>query len=286
LIETITSRIMKKSALTLLAFGILFFTSPIKAQILKKIQKAAEKAASKQTQKESSDQMNGVFDNMMKSANTESEYSFTGYMVMEVTATDKKGKSDPPSKINYLLSKNPEFMGMSFSDPKSPEASTTTILDSKNEAMVLLMEDKGNKSSMALKMDYDKIQNRVDEEATDQMEKEGYEITKTGNKKMILGYSCEEYLVKSEEGKGIYWVTEKPIEGVSMFSPKGNPMVSNKTYERYDSFFTNAPQGTFMEMIFTSNDGSVTEMKVVELELNAPKQFIMSAYPNVMSGEN
>jgi hypothetical protein len=272
---------MKKLILSLLISGFISIAPPLKAQILKRIQNAA----SQKIQKDSIDQKSGIFGNMMEQAKTESEYRFTGFMVMEATSTDKKGKSDPPSHIKYLLSNDSEFMGMSFSDPKSPE-STTTIMDAKNQAMVLLMEDKGNKSSMAMKLDYDKIQTMVDEEASDQMEKPGYEITKTGNIKTILGYSCEEYLVTSEDGQGRYWVTKEPIQGVSMFSPRGNPMVSKKTYERYDSFFTNAPKGTFMEMIFTSTDGSVTEMKVVELELNAPKHFEMSAYPNVMAGGN
>ncbi|GMQ24140.1 hypothetical protein Aoki45_08220 [Algoriphagus sp. oki45] len=268
------------------------FTSvlPVQGQILKKIQNAAQNAAQSATtsksEKEGKSPMEGLLGGMMQVADTESAYDFTGYMVMEVTTISKKGKAEPPSRINYLLSDNPDFMGMAFSDPKTPENITTTIMDVKNQAMVILMDNEGQKTSIAMKVDYDQIQEMVDEEADEQMEEENYSITKTGNKKEILGYACEEYLVKSEDGQGNYWVTEEPIEGFSMFSPQSNPMVSNKTVEKYQSFFSSAPKGSFLEMIFTDNNGEVTDMKVIEIQTSSPKKYNMASYPNAMSGMN
>ena len=264
------------------------------AQLLKKIQNAAQNAAQSAAQKSASEKaenassnaMEGLLGGMMQPAPTESEYNFSGYMIMEITSTDKKGKTDEPMHMNYLLSKDTQFMGMAFTDPKNPSTHTATVIDQKNEAMVLFLEDGGKKSSMAMKMDLNKIQNMVDEEAEETIEKPDYEITKTGNTKQILGYTCEEYLVKSEDGEGHYWVSEKPIEGFSMFSPQSNPMVSNKTVEKYYSHFSNAPKGTFLEMLFKSTDGSVTDMKVIELELNSPTSFAIADYPNMMSGNN
>ena len=279
---------MKKSILGLLVLAGITFSTSSQAQILKKIQNAAQNAAANaansKAEKEASEQMSGMLEGMMQSASTESEYSFPGYMVMEIIVTDKKGKSDPPTRINYLLSDNSEIMGMFFLDPKASNNKTTTIMDIKNQAMVMLLENDGQKSSMSMKMNYDKIQQMVDEETSEQIEKPDYEIIKTGNTKNILGYTCEEYLVKSEEGEGSYWVTEEPIQGFSLFSPQSNPMVSSKTMERYDSYFANAPKGTFLEMLFTAKDGEVTDMKVVEIELDSPQKYEMSAYPNMMSG--
>lgn len=280
---------MKKLTLILL-LGFSISTLTAQAQLLKKIQNAAQNAAqgttTSKSEKEGKSPMEGLLGGMMQVADTESAYDFSGYMIMEVIITSKKGKAEPPSRINYLLSDNPEFMGMAYSDPKTPENITTTIMDVKNQAMVILMDDKGQKSSIAMKMDYDQIQEMVDEEAGEQLEEEGYSITKTGNKKEILGYSCEEYLVKSEDGQGNYWVTEEPIEGFSMFSPQSNPMVSNKTVEKYQSFFSSAPKGTFLEMIFTDNEGEVTDMKVIDIQTSSPKKYNMASYPNAMSGMN
>ena len=56
-------------------------------------------------------------------------------------------------------------MGMNFNDPKKPENTTTTIMDSKNQAMVMLISSDGQKSSFAMKMDYNKMQEMVDEGA-------------------------------------------------------------------------------------------------------------------------
>lgn len=283
---------MKKSILKILILAGIVLASPSQAQILKKIQKAAtqgvENAATKKTreasEKKTNEAIDGMFGGMMEPASTESEYSFTGYMVMEVTSTDKKGKSEDPTRIQYLLSDNVEFMGMLFKELKSPENSTTSIMDSKNQAMVMLMENKGEKSSMAIKMDYEKMQGIVDEEAEEQLENPDYKLSKTGNTKTILGYDCEEWLVVTEDGEGRYWVTEDPIDGLSMFSPQSNPMVSNKTMERYSSMFANAPKGSFMEMTFTDTDGAVTDMKVIEIETNSPRKYNMSEFPNMMVG--
>lgn len=285
---------MRKSILTILIVAGAMLTLPAQAQLLKKIQNAAaqgvENAATKRagqaSEKATNDAIDGMFGGLMQPAPTETDYSFTGYMVMEVTSTDKKGKAEDPVQIQYLLSSNTEFMGMAFADPEKAENSTTTIMDTKNQAMVILLEDKGKKSSMAMKLDYDKVQGMVDEEAEDQLEQPDYKITKTGNTKTILGYTCEEYLVTTEDGEGRYWVTEEPIDGVSMFSPQSNPMVSSKTIERYSSMFSNAPKGTFMEMIFTDKEGAVTDMKVVELETDSPRKFQMADYPNMMAGGN
>jgi hypothetical protein len=114
------------------------------------------------------------------------------------------------------------------------------------------------------------------------LSKPDYKIEKTGNKKDILGYSCEEYLVITEDGEGRYWITEKPIDGLSVFSPQNNPMISNKTMERYTELFSNAPNGSFMEMIFTDKEGNVTDMKVIELNPNQARSFSMADYPNLM----
>lgn len=278
---------MKKILLTYLILGAIAVSFPAQAQLLKKIQNAAQSAAQSATTPKSdnggNNPLSGMMGGMMQPANTESSYGFTGYLIMEVTSTDKKGKTEDPAQIKYLLTKDAQFMGMTFEDPKSKGSTTTTIMDSKNQAMVILMEDKGNKSSMAMKMDFDKMQGMVDEEIENQTQ-DDYTLTKSGNKKTILGYPCEEYIVINEDGKGEYWITEKPIEGVSLFSPQSNPMVSNKTMERYQTMFTNAPKGTFMEMIFTATDGTVTTMNVIEIETNQPRNIQMSEYPNLMAG--
>ncbi|MBS4071978.1 MAG: DUF4412 domain-containing protein [Algoriphagus sp.] len=278
---------MKKTIVSSLLFGLLVAGFPSQAQLLKRIQNAAQNAAQSATtpkaQNEGSNPLSGMMEGMFQQAKTESSYNFSGFIVMEVTSVDKKGKADEPVQMKYLLNKDPQFMGMTFEDPKSKKTMTTTIMDSKNQAIVILIEEDGNKSSMAMKMDYGDMQEMVDKEVENQSTSQ-YTIQKTGNTKTILGYKCEEYLVNTEDGKGLYWVTEKPIEGVSIFSPQSNPMVSNKSIEKYQSLFTNAPKGTFLEMVFTETDGSVSKIQAIEIESNQSKTIVMSEYPNLMAG--
>jgi hypothetical protein len=282
---------MKNSISIFTIFAGIILASPSQAQLLKKIQNAAaqgvENAAIKRTseasERKTNNAIDGIFGGMMKPATTEAAYAFTGYMVMEVTSTDKKGKSGTPTRIQYLLSDNPEIMGMALNDPENPELTTVSIMDSKNQAMVMLMENDGEKSSFAIKLDYDKMQGMVEEEMEEQTGNPNYKISKTGNRKTILGYSCEEYQVTSEDGEGIYWITEKPIDGLSLFTPQSNPMVSTKSVDIYNSMFSNAPKGSFMEMNFTSKDGSITDMKVIEIEIKKPRKYNMADFPNPMT---
>jgi hypothetical protein len=281
---------MKKSILSLLILAGALWSNQAEAQLLKKIQNAAtqgaqnavNKKAESETNKAGNNALEGMFGNMLEPAPTESAYGFSGFMVMEIVNTDKKGKADKPVQMHYLLSDQPEFMGMAYIDPENPENLTTTIMDSKNQAMVILIDDGKSKSSMSMKVDYTGVQEEVDKEAEAQLQNPNYKIEKTGNKKDILGYSCEEYLVITEDGEGRYWITEKPIDGLSIFSPQSNPMISNKTMDRYTELFSNAPKGSFMEMIFKDNEGNVTDMKVVELDTNKARSYTMADYPNMM----
>ncbi|MDI1321397.1 MAG: DUF4412 domain-containing protein [Algoriphagus sp.] len=287
---------MKKSLLCVLTFGIaMIFSSAADSQILKKIQNAAAQGAQNALEKKASSEaekatakklegLSGMMTGLEAPEKIESEYSFSGYMVMEVTSTDEKGKSSDPTQIKTYLSESANFSGMEFFDPKNPNLVTTMIMDAGNKASVILMNDSGEKSSMAFKADYDQVQQTVDQESEKELESGNYKLEKTGKTKTILGYDCVEYFVKNSDGEGYYWVTEKPIAGYSTFSAGGNPMVSDKTIDRYSSYFSNAPIGSFMELIFTSTDGSVSEMKVVEVEPSSSKTFNMSEYPNLNAG--
>ena len=291
----LTHFIMKKNTLLLSVLAFLFLIHTAEAQLLKKIQNAAtqgaQNAISKKVESEAENATSKELDKMIEGmvgepANTESEYLFSGYMIMEVASSDKKGKKEEPVKINYLLSPSTEYTGMWFQDETNPEMQTSTILDGKNQATIILINDGKSKSSMAIKMDQQTLQNWVDEEVEEQVSTPDYKLEKTGNKKTILGFECEEYLITTEDGQAQYWVTKEPIEGFSMFSPQTNPMAPNQGMDRYSSLFSNAPKGTFMEMIFKSNDGSISEMKVISLEKNKPQRYQMADYPNLMNGMN
>ena len=285
---------------------------PSKAQFIKKIQNAAnrgiEKAiekkvedeASKMTQKQlekmfsdmygsDSSSSAGGFDmgSIMKGigepVDTESEYSFFGHVVMEMISTDEKGKPQDPILMKSFLAKTTDFTGIEIIDPKNAEASTSMVFDAKNQASVLFLNNKGEKSSFAYKLDLDGMEDMMDSQIDTTTLDKDVTLEKTGNTKDILGYSCEEYYVQSEDGEGYYWVTEDPIGGYTSFWGANSPMMTSKAQERYAKHFKDLPKGNFMEMTFTSKDSGKIDMKVTEIDETANKTFTLAEYPNIMN---
>lgn len=277
---------MKKIVFTCIVFVAMSLSLQSEAQLLKKIQNAAQNVATQKveqkTDQETDKALSDIMSGMFEPTSTEDSYQFSGYITLDIISKDKKGNSELPMQFKYLMGENKRIMGVIFQDPES-KTIMTTIMDLKNQAIIMLMDEEGGKSSMAMKMNMEKIHGTAEKEMKQNQEE--YKIVKTGNTKTILGYTCEEYMVTSKDGKGQYWVTEKPIEGMSVFPPQSSPMGGNKVMNPYKTIFANAPEGTFLEMLFTENDGSTLEMKVTEIEPNKGSLFQMSEYPNMMSGK-
>ncbi|MFC5623367.1 DUF4412 domain-containing protein [Algoriphagus winogradskyi] len=283
------------------------------AQFIKKIQKAAnrgmekaiqdkvEKEATKMTEKQleklfsdmygdgSDSSSTGGFDmskilgGLGEPVDTEDEYDFFGYLVIEMISTNEKGKTEDPFLLKSYLAESADYTGMELIDPKNPKASTSMVFDVKNQASIVFLDNKGEKSSFAYKLDMDELDTMIDEEIDASSDEYDVTIKKTGNSKEILGYACEEYHVVSEDGEGYYWLTDKPIGGYASFWGANSPMMTAKAQERYAQHFKNMPEGNFMELTFTSKDSEKVEMKVIEIDESSPKSLTMSEYPNIMN---
>jgi len=215
---------------------------------------------------------------------TESDYSFTGVAVMEIQSTNEKGKEEDPVNFNSFLSENPDYFGMEFVDPDAKDADekSVIIMDHKNKATVILMENEDEKSSMAFGMDWGGMMDSYADNAENKtIENPTFE--KTGNTKDILGYTCEEYRMNADDAEGIYWISTTPIEGLEGFWSKNSPFVTKKMKEENSSFYGSFPDGNILEMNFTNKeDQSTSEMKIIEINNNQPAQFKMADYPNAM----
>lgn len=224
--------------------------------------------------------MGKIMAGMGENVPTESQYDFAGYGVMEMNYVDEKGKTQDPIILKAYMAKGTGYTAMEFSDPKKPASLTTMIFDMNNQATILLMDNEGSKNSISYKLDFDSIQ----ETATDSisMEAKDFTIEKTGKTKTILGYPCEEYFIKTEDGEGFYWVTKEPVGGYTSFWSQNSPFASSQTQKKYAKQFKNVPEGNFMEMYWTATDGSKMDMKVIEIEESNAKTFQMAEYPNIM----
>lgn len=296
---------------TLILLLLFSLTFEAEAQFIKKIQKAAErgaqnaiekraeKEAEKMVQKQLEKQLGSIYGTddegnpvnidmesilagMGEDVAIADEYNFLGFMVLQLDATEKNGKKDDPVFIKSLMGSSTDFTGMEIQDPKNPQVVTTMVFDTPNQASVLFMDNDGEKSSFAYKLDLDGMTDMTDEEIDQNIEEKDVVLEKTGNTKDILGYTCEEYHVKSEDGEGYYWTTTEPIDGVNSFWGMNSPFMKKGAQEKYQKHFKDIPNGNFMEMTYTSTDGSKVDMKVIEIEPDSPKSFTSADYPNVM----
>jgi len=286
------------------------------AQILKKLKRAAkegvenaverrvekeiENAAQRQTDKyleqvfgPPSSYEGGEYDygKIMSSANlnvdTEESYRFKGYSDMEVTGTDEKGKKMDPVAFRSFLSDDSDFWAIKMDSDEKEVKETVMIFDNKNQATVLLMEsDKGEKSSIAYGIDWNKMMESTAEDEMEEAEKEDFSIKKTGNTKTILGYPCEEYLTEHEDYTARFWVSSSPIEGYTSYWSKDNFLFSKNRKLKHKNYFDQLPEGDVLEMNYQSKvDDSSSIMKILEINTSEQFNFEMSAYPNAMKGQ-
>lgn len=299
----------------LLLFFLLPFVSD--AQILNRIKRAAEQgvgnaverrvakevenATQRQLEKafgqlyggDSDDPNVGIdMSKIMKGINmnvkTEDSYAFQGIAEMEITGTDEKGKAMDPVMMKTFLNEGKEYSGMEVSaaDQKKKKDNlekTVMIFDSKNNASIILVENEGEKSSMAFGLDY-----AIDEKIleNDSLKAEDIQFEKTGRTKTIAGYVCEEYKAESEEYVASYWATKESVTGFGSFWGKNSPFLTKKMKNSRKDYFEKLPEGDILEINSQSKkDKSTFDMTVKSLDTSTSTDFVMADYPNMMKGE-
>lgn len=190
---------------------------------------------------------NSMLEAMMNGADVETESSYTFPVIATIEVEDYGRRKSDITKMKQGFGDGALYMEME----ESPE--NQIITDMKNEAMIMVDTKKGTASVMSLawmkKMGtYKGGDYESDSESSD------FDIRKTGNRKTISGYECEEYIFTSEDNKMHVWFApdvpfdyKDYIEGfTSMFNKKekNNPMLQLK--ETY---------GYMMEMVSYDKKG-------------------------------
>ena len=126
-------------------------------------------------------------------------------------------------------------------------ASVLSVIDEKNKAMIILMEEQNIAQVVSME--------KIKDIATEENESEGVDasfetIKKTGNSKKILGYDCEEFASENEDTRFTFWVTQElDIYQKNMFY--------NVSKSLGGSSFANIPKeakGLMMEMQFENKN--------------------------------
>ena len=107
-----------------------------------------------------------------------------------------------------------------------------------------------------------------------------YKSFKTGNKKTLLGYECDEYLIKEESSEVRVWSSEKLGKEVE------KKMFRNQ--QIFGGAFTHAAgmDGMALEYDFKDLDsGQEGVMRVTKIDLNSNKTIATSDYTVMSMGQ-
>ena len=198
-----------------------------------------------------------------------------------MTASDK----NESSVVNYEMwfSDNEGYMATKVDSDKNTDSrdmpsSVLSILDDKNQAMIIIMEEQ----KMAQLLSMSKIKDiAVEENDIDDEDTDFKVIRKTGNTKKILGYNCEEFMSENETSKFSFWVTKE----LDLFQKN---MFFNLSKSLGGNTFDDIPkeaQGFMMEMSYENlSNNEKGNMVVIDIQ-NKDKTIRMDDYQLLSLGK-
>lgn len=211
----------------------------------------------------------------------EESYLFNTKVTYKMTMTDEKKSS----VVNYEMwfSEKEAYMATKVesdenTDSRDMPSSVISILDDKNQAMIILMEEQ----KMAQLISMSKIKDiAVEENEIDANDTDFKRIKKTGNTKKILGYDCEEFMSENESNKFSFWVTKE----LALFQKN---MFFNVSQSLGGNTFEDIPQeaqGFMMEMNYENlSNNEKGNMIVVDIQ-NQDKTILMADYQLLNLGQ-
>lgn len=139
------------------------------------------------------------------------------------------------------------------------------IFDHKKENVTILT-DAGPNGKMGIVSKMNNIQDLINEKEKDY----DINIEKTNEKKDILGYTCTKYIITTEDGVVVSWVTDKihfnPFESISKIGNQSKSAMSKSHVKNLE--------GMSLHSIFTDKNNKVTEIKVTSIDNNAPSEAL------------
>lgn len=194
-------------------------------------------------------------------------YLFAHEVSMQIENVNSKGKSESLNNIKMFFNENNNYFAAEVEVKDTPfgEGKGFSIFDIQNNVIITLMEGMGMKMGVVLNTDY--------EDDTENKTNKTFE--KTGNKKEILGYTCEEFLFEDDKSITKVWISDsEDLNIVAAF----NAMSSDKNASS-KSLPTGAPSGMLMETTSINKlKKDVKTMKVVDIQKNINKKVDTNEY--------
>ena len=164
-----------------------------------------------------------IKEKLSPTVNIPSKFSFNKAIRVEIT--DERGDKYP---IEFLLGNYPDIWGMSVS-PKEMQGQGSMLMVMTPKSSIGFMDVAGMKMKKATSLDQMGGQYDMDDKIPDGSD---FEYKKTGNTKIILGYTCQEYKVDydytNSKGSVSFWVSKDfPIQNIEL------PMLGMKMNNPY-----------------------------------------------------
>jgi len=214
----------------------------------------------------------------------EEAYTFQSSITMNVKNYEKDGTLQSDGDIISFVTPGEETFAYEFVEGEmhasNRDQKGVFIMDFKNEATIILSDDKGKKTGIiyGMKGFMDQAQMDEDEDA------EAWEdettppdsplgdpnVKKTGRSKSILGYKCEEYRYEDENDITHFWITKE-------YKWDSKDFMSNVF--KTSLYSRGMPWGFLMESeALDKESGEKSMYTVKDIDKNANKTFRLSDY--------
>jgi hypothetical protein len=199
-----------------------------------------------------------------KSITVDEDFSFDHNVVLKTETFNAKGKLEDTFNHTLHLSDDFDHFGMDFSHE---EGSGQMVYEFVEKRILMMTEADGQTFGMVSYVDDTYHDGEV-------VDVDNAAFGKTGNKKVILGYKCEEWAGEEDGQKTNVWVAEDPE---LMFSKAFAEMAKaqNQGEDQYGDY----PNGMMMEMTSVdTRSGEKTIMTCIEVNKNKKSNISTKGY--------
>ncbi|WP_299678544.1 DUF4412 domain-containing protein [uncultured Tenacibaculum sp.] len=223
-------------------------------KVSKRLQDKVENKAMNKIDKKADETIDGALKNKNKKKKTTSantKYSFKGSVTVEVS-NEKNDKT----VFNLLFNRREDVICMEMN------------VDGTNQIYNVITPSKIISLINADGMKIKKESESIEFDNSDRMPQGEEGLIKTGNTKTILGYNCEEYQYKNEEGSASIWVTSRfPIK--SNYAPLLG-MTNNTNIK-----------GFVLELNYESKSGEKGLVQVIKIEKDKKQEINTADYKSM-----
>lgn len=211
-------------------------------------------------------------------ASYDQSYRFTGRIILEMTVYDEEGNEDSVIDYHSFFSEETgnsaiEVKPVSGEAAQSGMSVMNMIFDQKNKSAIVLTSQGEQKTAIVTSVDIDEV---IEDENIEESDLPQY--SKTGKKRTISGYKCEEYQYTEDNTTMSMWVTDDLEYKVD----------SKKMKEAGMPVWYGGQNGMGMMIEMESfEDGKLTmKMQVKDIDMKYSQSFSLDGYTVMNLGEN